>query len=292
MSPVTSDCAVLLMAHGSRDAEARAEYRRIYDALVVRLAPHPVVFSVLEFPGEDGLPSIQDGWQRCLEAGAERVVAVPFFLFPAGHVRDDLPTELRAARVSGPSTAVDFLPPLGPADELLDAVAARAEAVTGGDGETAVILVGAGTSDPDANGDLCKAARLLWERYHAKFPLVETAWVSLTRPSVGEAIERCVRLGAQRIAIVPYFLNTGVLLKRIDARVAEARVTHPTIPIARGEHLGLHPRLLDLIERRAREGLRCEIEQTGLMAVCGRSSCASVARGRSGLLVEGVPAAP
>jgi sirohydrochlorin cobaltochelatase len=290
MSPVTSDLAVLLMAHGSRDAEARAEYRRIHAALLERLGPTPVIFSVLEFPGDDGLPSIQEGWQRCLATGARRVVALPFFLFPAGHVREDLPTELRTAREAGRWTAIDLLPPLGPADELLEAVAARAEDATGGDAETAVILVGAGTSDPDANGDLCKAARLLWERYHAKFSLVETAWVSLTRPSVGEAIDRCVRLGAERIALVPYFLNTGVLLKRIDARVAEARAAHPTISIARGRHLGLHPRLLDLIERRAREGLGCEIERAGLMAVCGRSSCASVARGRSGLLAEGVSA--
>lgn len=292
MSSVTSDRAVLLMAHGSRDAEARAEYRRIHEALAKRLTPVPVVFAVLEFPGEDGLPSIQEGWQQCLESGARRVVAVPFFLFPAGHVREDLPTELQAARETGRWADIDFLPPLGPADEILDVVAARAEEVTGGDTATAVILVGAGTSDPDANGDLCKAARLLWERYHARFPLVETAWVSLTRPSVGEAIDRCVRLGAERIAIVPYFLNTGVLLKRIDSRVAEARLAHPTLSIERGEHFGLHPRLLDLIERRAGEGLACEIERAGLMAVCGRSSCASVARGRSGLLAEGVPAAP
>src|ERR1700742_1565785 len=124
MSPVTSDRAVLLMAHGSRDAEARAEYRRIHAALVERLAPNPVVFSVLEFPGEDGLPSIQEGWQRCLDAGAQRVIALPFFLSPPAHVREALPAELRAARKSDRWTAVDFLPPLGPADELLDAVAA------------------------------------------------------------------------------------------------------------------------------------------------------------------------
>jgi sirohydrochlorin cobaltochelatase len=111
-------------------------------------------------------------------------------------VREDLPTELHAAREAGGWATVDLLPPLGPADELLDAVAARAEEATGGNTDTAVILVGAGTSDPDANGDLCKAARLLWERCNARFPLVETAWVSLTRPSVGEAIDRCVRLGA------------------------------------------------------------------------------------------------
>src|SRR4051812_40759937 len=292
MSPVVSDRAVLLMAHGSRDAEARAEYRRIHEALAKRLAPTPVVFSVLEFPGDDGLPSIQDGWQQCIQAGARHIVALPFFLFPAGHVREDLPAEISAARDAGGWASVDFLPPLGPADELMQAVAARAEEVTDGAGETALILVGAGTSDPDANGDLCKAARLLWERFNQRYSLVEAAWVSLTRPTVGEMIDRCVRLGAERVAIVPYFLNTGVLLKRIDRRVDEARLSHPSITVVRAGHLGLYPSLLDLIERRAREAINGDIEREGLLAVCGRPSCTSVAVGRSSLLETAAPAAP
>lgn len=289
MSPVLHDQALLLMAHGSRDVEARDEYRRIHAALAERIAPTPVIFSVLEFPDDDGLLSIQDGWRQCLRLGARRVVGLPFFLFPAGHVRQDLPGELRAARANVGWAELDLLPPLGAADELLDAVEARVREAAGPDAgpDTAVILVGAGTSDPDANGDLCKAARLLWERCNDRYALVETAWVSLTRPTVGEAVERCIRLGAERIAVVPYFLNTGVLLKRIDERLAELPGSGPSIQIARGAHLGLHPRLLDLLERRARAGLDRVEDLDGLMAVCGRPSCASVARERSGLLRPG-----
>jgi sirohydrochlorin ferrochelatase len=114
--------------------------------------------------------------------------------------------------------------------------------------------------------------------------LVETAWVSLTRPSVATAIDRCVRLGATRIALMPYFLNTGVLLKRIDAQLAEVMASDPGVPIVRGEHFGLHPRLLDLLERRARDGLADRVASAGLLAVCGRSSCATFAAGRNELL--------
>lgn len=285
------DQALLLMAHGSRDAEARAEYRRIHAALAERMAPCPVVFSVLEFPGDDGLPSIQDGWRLCLQAGARRIVALPFFLFPAGHVREDLPNELRAARAAGGWAELELMPPLGAPDELLDAVEARAQEAAGPNAGsiTAMILVGAGTSDPDANGDLCKAARLLWERFNDRYALVETAWVSLTRPSVAEAVDRCVRLGAEQIALVPYFLNTGILLKRIDARLAEIRPGHPSVAIGRGSHLGLHPRLLDLLERRAREGLDRKTATEGLTAVCDRPSCASVVTGRGALMQARAP---
>jgi sirohydrochlorin cobaltochelatase len=294
MTQTLTDRAVLLMAHGSRDAEARAEYGRIHQSLAARLTPVPVVFSVLEFPGDDGLPSIADGWRQCLDFGATRIIALPFFLFPAGHVREDLPGELNSARSALGCARIDLLPPLGAADELLDAVEARAHAAAGADADpnTALILAGAGTSDPDANGDLCKAARLLWERFNDRYSLVEAAWVSLTRPSIGEAIDRCVRLGASRIAVVPYFLNTGVLLKRIDARLAQAREVHPTVPIVRGEHLGLHPRLLDLIERRLRERLDDQTTEDGLLAVCGRPSCGAVAAGRARLLRDAAHATP
>lgn len=287
--------ALLVMAHGSRDAEARDEYRRVHQALVQRLDPHRVVFAVLEFPDDDGdLPSIEEGWRRCLVDGPSRVVALPFFLFPAGHVREDLPAALRAARDAVGWAPLDLLPPLGAADALLDAVDARAqEALVGlppGDGDTAVVLVGAGTSDPDANGDLCKAARLVWERYQGRYALVEPAWVSLTRPTVQEAVERCARLGAGRVVAVPYFLNTGVLLKRVDRRLAEARERHPALPVARAGHLGLHERVLDLLEARARDAFARPAEEAGLLAVCGRPSCQSVASGRTLLFGEAAPA--
>src|SRR5581483_9129741 len=144
---------------------------------------------------------------------AERVVALPFFLFPAGHVREDLPAELHAAREAGGWAALEMLPPLGPADEILDTLAARADEALagsnssgGGDSRpTALIVAGAGTSDPDANGDLCKATRLLWERFPDRYAMVETAWVSLTRPTVPEVVERVRRLGAERIVVAPYF---------------------------------------------------------------------------------------
>jgi sirohydrochlorin cobaltochelatase len=284
-----NDQSVLMMAHGSRDSEARAEYRRIHEAMAARLAPTPVVFTVLEFPRNDGLPSIEEGWRTCLESGSKRVVALPYFLFPAGHVREDLPTELQSARDAAGWAEIDFVPPLGPADEILDTIDTRAQEAlaTLGDADpaqTAVILVGAGTSDPDANGDLCKAARLLWERFNDRYPMVEAAWVSLTRPTIAQVIDRCLKLGATRVAVIPYFLNTGILLKRIDEQLDVIRAEHPGLQAARGAHFGLHPRMLDLLERKAREGLAPGVATSGLLAVCGRASCASVAKGRSSLL--------
>lgn len=249
--------ALLILAHGSRDAGARAEYVRLTDLMTARLPELFVQFSVLEFPG-DGLASIAEGVGRCVEAGAERLVALPYFLFAAGHVREDLPGELRTAVADQPGLRIAYQPPLGVDKRLLDVLEARAAAAAEHQaavmsGATALLLVGAGTSDADANADLFRAARLLWERRRHDF--VEVAFVSLTEPNVAEAVRRCQALGAARVLVVPYFLNTGVLSRRIAARLEACRQEQPGLSIVLGGEIGLHPALIDLLVERARRGL-------------------------------------
>ena len=80
--------------------------------------------------------------------------------------------------------------------------------------------------------------------------MVECAFVSLTEPSVPMGIERCARLGAQRLLVIPYFLHTGVLVKRIAQQAATAGASHPGLDISIGEPMGVHPNLVRLILER------------------------------------------
>jgi sirohydrochlorin cobaltochelatase len=249
--------SVLVLAHGSRNQAARAEYQRVRAEVARRLPELPVEFAVLEFPGED-LASILEGVRRCAEAGATRIVALPYFLFTAGHVREDLPGELERAVENWPGLTVAYQPPIGVGSKVVDVLEARAvqasqEFTAASTSSSAVLLVGAGTSDADSNADLFRAARLLWER--RRFPRVEVAFVSLTSPSVAEGLERCLTLGATEIAVVPYFLNTGVLSRRIAARLDTARQQHPELQFGLAAEMGLHPTLLDLVAERARLAL-------------------------------------
>src|SRR5687768_7671187 len=137
--------ALLVLAHGSRDAGARAEYRLVADELASRLPDVPVQFGVLEFPGHD-LASIPDGLRRCAELGAARVVVLPYFLFAAGHVREDVPGELAEAAVGRPELALAYQPPLGVDRRLIDVLAARVDEAArmlpqGSPGPMAVLLV-------------------------------------------------------------------------------------------------------------------------------------------------------
>ena len=116
-----------------------------------------------------------------------------------------------------------------------------------------LLLVGRGSSDPDANANIAKVARFLQEGY----PTAWAAWAysGIARPLLEEAMPVCERAGFRRIVVQPYFLFTGVLLKRIYAYVEERRLARPDLEILAAPHLQAHPLLLDAFAQRAEEAL-------------------------------------
>jgi sirohydrochlorin cobaltochelatase len=113
--------------------------------------------------------------------------------------------------------------------------------------------VGRGSSDPDANADLCKVARLVWDG--RGFGGVEAAFVSLAPPSVPEALDRCRRLGAARVVVVPYFLFTGVLVDRISVQARTWAESHPDVEVTVGPYLGPVAPVADVVLERYAEAL-------------------------------------
>ena len=223
------------MGHGTKDREGLAEFEGYATALRARSGEF-VASGVLEFPGPV-VPDIQAAFDAAAEAGLDEVAALPALLFFAGHAQEDMPAEVLRARARHPHLRIPFAGPLG-ADERLLTVLEDRLAPAEPDERTAVLLVGRGSLFSEANADLYKTARMLWDR--SRFGWVEAAFVSVAPPSVAEGIERCKRLGAERIIVAPYFLNTGVLVKRIAQQARAAGAT----PV---QHLGLHPLVIDML---------------------------------------------
>lgn len=245
---------ILLMGHGSQDPEGVAEFLALTEAVRAAAPEYRVEAGVLEFWGPS-LPSIQQAIGRCVAAGAGGVLAVPILLHNAGHGNEDMPAQIASARARYPWIELRASSPLGIEDSLLEIAEERIQQVEHALGvaspdATAVLLVGRGTTDAHANGDFFKVGRLIWERN--RYRLVECCFVSLTAPNVPTGIERCVRLGARRILVMPYFLHTGVLVKRITRQSAAARESHRSVEIAIGEPLGVHAKLVGLILDRVR----------------------------------------
>jgi sirohydrochlorin cobaltochelatase len=140
--------------------------------------------------------------------------------------------------------------PLGAHPRLLDVLSARlAEAGAGPD--TAVLLVSAGSADPDANAEIPRIARLLWERRRVAAP-VEIAYASATSPTVPEALERLRLLGYGDVVVVPYFLAPG----RFTAAVAAAAAAGGA---RMADVLGAHPDVARAVLERYEEAVAGDI---------------------------------
>ncbi len=189
-------------------------------------------------------------------ASSGPIVAVPLMLSAAGHAKGDIPAALARERTRHPGLTWTYARPLGPHPALLELLADRIAAVSG-PGAPAVLLVGRGSTDPDANADVVKTARLLWEG--RDYPLAETAFVSLARPDVAQGLERCRLLGARRIVVARYFLFPGVLPDRVAEQAAAYAAVHPELDIACTDVLGDCDEIAALVYERYHEALAGDI---------------------------------
>ena len=113
------------------------------------------------------------------------------------------------------------------------------------------MVVGRGASDPDANSNVAKVMRLLWEGFG--FGWGETCYSGVTFPLVEPGLEHAARLGYRRIVVFPYFLFTGVLVKRIYHYTDLVAARHPEIEFVKAPYLSDHPAVLDCFAERVRE---------------------------------------
>ncbi|MDQ3980747.1 MAG: sirohydrochlorin chelatase [Actinomycetota bacterium] len=249
--------SLLLVGHGSRSAAGVAECRELVETVAGLVPDVTVGCGFLEFAQPD-LDTALDGM---VEQGAGEVIAVPLVLLGAGHLKDDGPAALARARCRHPGAGFRYGRDLGIHPLVLEVAEERARTTVAELGrapsETAVVLVGRGSSDPDANGDLYKVARLLWDG--RGFGTVEPAFVSLAPPGVPDALERCRRLGFTSIAVVPYFLFTGILVDRIGDQAAEWAAAHPRVDVLVGPHLWPDLRLARLVLARHEEALAGDV---------------------------------
>lgn len=246
-----TDAAVLICGHGSRDPDAIAEFETLAAALRIRLPQVDFATGYLEF----ARPTIRDALDGLAARGARRILAIPGMLFAASHVKNDLPWEINSFAADNPGIAVRFGRELGIDAKLLAAAADRIAAAIPAAGrdcsDSLLLVVGRGTNDPDANSNIAKVARLLWEG--VGFGWAESAFSGVAHPRVDAALGRAARLGFARVVVFPYFLFTGVLVKRIHAQSDAAAAQFRGIEFVNASYLRDHPLVLDAFSERIEE---------------------------------------
>ncbi|WP_100372532.1 sirohydrochlorin chelatase [Bacillus sp. FJAT-45037] len=230
-------------------------------------------------------PTIAEGIAACVKKGATDIAVIPVLLLTANHAKLDIPREIDKAKLVYPQVSFTYGRPFGVEETLISILKKRLEQQglpertarpTDDEREDSIVLlVGRGSSDPDANSDLMKIGRLLWEE--APIADVEVCYIAATRPTVDQGLERLTRYPYKKVYVLPYLLFTGVLMKGL-----QKKLTHWSeetgIESILCQYLGFDDDMKNVLIRRVEEVLanfvpvNCDLCQYRIQAEKSRSS--------------------
>ncbi|WP_078969818.1 sirohydrochlorin chelatase [Streptomyces natalensis] len=261
---MTTPPALLIAGHGTRDEGGAEALRTLVRVLAARHPDVPVAGGF--FGAADSPLPLGDAVDELAGRGVTRLVAVPLLLAPTGRAGETLDAAL--ARAAGRHPGLDHAcgAELGPHPRLLEVLERRLDEALGGGvrrpedrARTTVLLVGHGASDPYANAEVVRAARLLWEG--RGFAGVETAFLTQAAPDVPAGLDRCRALAAAapaaggpgRIVVLPYFFFPGGLLERLRMQTEGWAAVHPHTEVLGAGVLGTPPEVAEVVMERYRE---------------------------------------
>lgn len=239
---------ILLIGHGSREAEGNDEIHRFVAQWRTRQPGWNIAVCFIEFAA----PSLHDGLQQA-GRNARRVLVLPLILNAAGHVKMEIPEAIEHAREHCPGTEFLYGPHLTACDPILDVLRRNlrkcmSELDMPDPTTTGVVLLGRGSSDRQANGDVAKMARWLMEE--TDHELVDLAFTGITWPRLERAVQRQVMLGMKQVVVLPYYLFTGTLMQRIARQVDHLRQQYPQVRFAEASYFGFEKEIFALLEQR------------------------------------------
>lgn len=247
LPPLPIQRPLLMIGHGTRDDDGRQSFLDFADAYRALDSSRPVLPCFLELTG----PTIQEGVDQCVEQGYTELSALPILLFAARHNKFDVTNELDRAKVRHPQLRFHYGRHFGITTGILDLWRDRLAKIDQPQWQrkdTVLLFVGRGSSDPDANSDVYKMARILWEG--SGYQTVETCFIGITHPRLEEGFRRARLYQPKRIIVLPYFLFTGALVKKIFNITAQQQELYPEISMTCLPEMGLQPQLLSVLRER------------------------------------------
>ncbi|NKI97776.1 sirohydrochlorin chelatase [Rhizobacter sp. SG703] len=239
---------ILLVGHGSREKSGNDEIERFTHLWRARHPQWRTELCFIEFAEIE----VEEGLDRAA-AGSQRVIVVPLILNAAGHVNVEIPSHIARARLRHAGVRFDYAPHLGVCEPVLAVLRRQLKQCmhaldmpdpTG----TGVVLLGRGSSNREANGEMARMARWLFE--DGDHELVDLAFTGIAWPRLERVVQRQVQLGMRQVIVLPYYLFTGTLIQRIGRQVEHLRTQYPQVRFASGTHFGFEPEIAQLLAGR------------------------------------------
>lgn len=256
---------ILLVGHGSRNKNGNIEIEKFANEWRKRNPQWSIDVCFIEFSEA----TLDQGFDIAAEK-SNCVIVIPLILNAAAHVKMEIPAHIEEARKRHPSVKYIFLPHLGAGYDVLTILKRSLQNTLDhldmpDPKTTGVILLGRGSSDRVANGEVAKMARWLFEE--TDHELVDVAFTGITYPRLEEAVQRQHTLGMTQIAILPYYLFTGTLIERICRQVARLKIQYPQMSIGLGRYFGFEDEIFSLLTQRVLQA-QCKTPSSQVMMEC------------------------
>ena len=113
----------------------------------------------------------------------------------------------------------------------------------------ALLLIAHGSRRQASNDEVVALSEAIAQEMKDEYPIVRAGFLEIVQPSITQAIDSCVQLGATEVFVVPFFLSKGRhVFEDVPAEVNKAREIHGQISIIITPHIGASPKMKDLIQ--------------------------------------------
>ncbi|MGP7817129.1 sirohydrochlorin chelatase [Niallia sp. 01092] len=203
--------AVVYIGHGSRLQEGIQNFYTFIENMMESVSMPVQEVAFLELAS----PSIEETMEKVIQNGAKDILVVPVLLFSAAHFKKDIPEVLNRIQAKYPTVCFTITTPFDIHEKMVDLVVKRINACRK-NSDGIILLVGRGSSDPEPGLKLLEIANLIVKKINMP---VATAFLAVGTPSFDAEL---IKLEEQfeTIYVMPYLLFSGLLLKRMESKIA------------------------------------------------------------------------
>ncbi len=193
-------------------------------------------------------PTFRQALGHCLSKGATNIMVQPYFLFDGYCVSTKLRQLVDEAQQHYPKISLSMTRPFGNHEVLADLVVKRIREQnfeTIQNGSTAIVLMAHGSPLIETNQPIYQIAKRVEDKLELP---VCVAYLECNKPSISEAIDKCIGQGTDRLFAVPYFLQSGRhVCSDLPQIIANCKQRHPNKTILLTKHLDYDVSLISVI---------------------------------------------
>jgi sirohydrochlorin ferrochelatase len=246
---------ILFIGHGTRESTGIREFNFFATKVEARIR---------ELAGENAktcwfgscflelkAPTISESIRNAVDAGCQRIIAVPIFLFSARHIKSDIPRLLSSAKNGYPGLSITCLTPLGNRNALVETCVERIfESGYYPDmKQVCLVFVCRGGKDEEARREFrCVVQKIIDSLGHlAEFQSGrKEVYLAGEGPRLHEVLVTATNEGYEAAYVVPILLFQGQLTSDLKREVQEWNENgeNHDLNVILTSHLGSHGSLI------------------------------------------------